>query len=277
MKRLPFIVISLLLLGSVARSAERILQLGHFDVASGPLTISPESTNPLPDGCVAQLMVDSDGNGPVSPGVNGAPGAGDRLLWSQGEDNTRRVVSFRVNGQAYFGADGYFLTDPGPIALESSGPLVFIRVWNAPDVHEATGYWDSPLCCVVGGFQQLSFLRGEWTYYRWDRPPQRDCDGHPAHAEGELAAAESSEPLWAWPNPFNSTARVRLNLERAERVRLRVFDVQGRAVANLAEEILPVGAHDLTVDGSAWPTGLYFISAEIGPEQAIVMRLLLIR
>jgi flagellar hook assembly protein FlgD len=51
------------------------------------------------------------------------------------------------------------------------------------------------------------------------------------------------------PNPASHQATIRLSLPAEGRVATRIYDVSGRQVRALPEEILTTGAHDLTWDG----------------------------
>jgi uncharacterized repeat protein (TIGR01451 family) len=62
-----------------------------------------------------------------------------------------------------------------------------------------------------------------------------------------------------YPNPFNPTTTIGYYLPRAMTVRLTVFDVAGREVAVLINnETRAAGRHQLTLDASRMPSGLYF-------------------
>ncbi|MBZ0267253.1 VCBS repeat-containing protein, partial [bacterium] len=66
------------------------------------------------------------------------------------------------------------------------------------------------------------------------------------------------------PSPFRETVNVDLALERAGRVRVRVFDVRGRVVATLQDGPLLPGAHVLRWSGTdsggnAVASGVYFL------------------
>jgi len=43
-----------------------------------------------------------------------------------------------------------------------------------------------------------------------------------------------------------------------------VYDVQGRRVALLRDEVQLAGAHTVTIDGSAWGSGVYFVQLRTG-------------
>ena len=65
--------------------------------------------------------------------------------------------------------------------------------------------------------------------------------------------------LSVYPNPFNSEARIRFDLDRAARVTLRVYDLTGRLVKTLLDEVQGAGRHELTFDGASLASGTYFV------------------
>jgi hypothetical protein len=76
--------------------------------------------------------------------------------------------------------------------------------------------------------------------------------------EGEGAAPERSFVSAAYPNPFNAQARFELTLDRAESVRVEVFDVLGRRVALVHEGRLAAETpHTFLLDGRRWVDGVY--------------------
>jgi len=277
MKRSTSIIILALLLVHPAWSGEGWrLDLAYFDAAGGALTERVMESLPLADGCIGQVIEDVDGKGAALPLEDGRPGEGDCLLIADDERNIQ-LVSFRTNGGERLGESGFFWVMLEEHAGELPERAVFLRVWNSSDFGAATGYWDSPVFRVLGGLQQVSFLRSEWVFCEIAGGSESMVDGFSSNSESSPALAEDARVLTTWPNPFNSTARIRLSLTQTEQVRLRVFDIQGRVMSTLAESIFEVGDHNLTVDGAAWPTGLYFLAAEIGGERTITQRMLLIR
>lgn len=61
----------------------------------------------------------------------------------------------------------------------------------------------------------------------------------------------------AYPNPFNDRTMIPLTLATAARVRLDVFDAQGRLVKQFPERRLPAGTHTLIVDADGLAPGPY--------------------
>ena len=71
------------------------------------------------------------------------------------------------------------------------------------------------------------------------------------------------------PNPFNPTTSIEYELNRPERVVLRVYDVQGRLVRTLVNEPMVAGRHAAVWDGlndrgHAAGSGVYFARMEAG-------------
>ncbi|MGB3542521.1 T9SS type A sorting domain-containing protein, partial [Rubrivirga sp.] len=65
----------------------------------------------------------------------------------------------------------------------------------------------------------------------------------------------------AAPNPMRDQASLGLALEAAGPVEVAVFDLLGRAVAQVHSGPLAAGQHVLEVDASALPSGIYVVRA----------------
>jgi hypothetical protein len=63
----------------------------------------------------------------------------------------------------------------------------------------------------------------------------------------------------AYPNPFNNTTTISFNLAQSAKVDLAVFDLQGRLITQLAEDVYSPGTHRITVDASGLSSGIYFV------------------
>jgi len=70
--------------------------------------------------------------------------------------------------------------------------------------------------------------------------------------------------LTVFPNPFNSVTQIEFTLPATQRVSLRLYDVLGREVAVLMNEIQTAGQHRLTFDASGLPSGVYLCRLEVG-------------
>ncbi|HEY3295433.1 MAG TPA: YCF48-related protein [bacterium] len=88
----------------------------------------------------------------------------------------------------------------------------------------------------------------------------------PAFSEGSHAAPPSSIHLCNYPNPFNPTTEIRFDLARAGKTSLKVYDLLGKEVAQLMNDVLPAGVHNATFDASKLPSGIYFYRLQSGTE-----------
>ena len=84
-----------------------------------------------------------------------------------------------------------------------------------------------------------------------------------------------------YPNPFNPSTRFDYSLPARTRVQLGVFDVRGRLVASLVDELLPAGYHTVTWngcsrDGAYVASGTYLARLVAGSE-AVARRITLLK
>jgi hypothetical protein len=85
-------------------------------------------------------------------------------------------------------------------------------------------------------------------------------------ATGHLAAS---------PNPFVSSTAIRYQIATAARVRLTVYDLSGRQVAQLVNDEQGPGAHEARLDGVGLASGVYRCRLDVGGSvtERIVVRL----
>ena len=72
--------------------------------------------------------------------------------------------------------------------------------------------------------------------------------------------------LNAFPNPFNSTTRIRFTLPHSQFVSVKLFDFSGREVATLQQGNLSRGEHAMIWDATNFPTGIYFCKVETADD-----------
>jgi len=75
------------------------------------------------------------------------------------------------------------------------------------------------------------------------------------------------------PNPFRGATRASFDLPQSERVTLKVFDLGGRMVRVLADEIYPAGRHEVSWNatdngGNPAAAGIYFLNITAGSFSA---------
>ncbi len=67
-----------------------------------------------------------------------------------------------------------------------------------------------------------------------------------------------------YPNPFNPISTIRYSTPAMGRVTLQVFDVLGRLVATLVDDVEPGGKKTATFDGSGLSSGIYVCRLKAG-------------
>ena len=85
----------------------------------------------------------------------------------------------------------------------------------------------------------------------------------------------------SYPNPFNSTTRIRYVLPRSGHIRLSVYDVLGRTVDVLEDKAKDAGYFTATWDGTdangrPAASGVYFCALE-APGRRLINKMMLIR
>jgi hypothetical protein len=78
------------------------------------------------------------------------------------------------------------------------------------------------------------------------------------------------------PNPFNAQTTIRFDLAHRAHACLVVHDLMGREVAELVDDVLSSGPHEISFDARALPSGVYFYSLIVGPQH-LTRKLLLVK
>jgi hypothetical protein len=67
-----------------------------------------------------------------------------------------------------------------------------------------------------------------------------------------------------YPNPFNPQTRIMYEIPTSEKVRITISDLLGREVAELSNELMNAGSHQVVFDGTGFASGVYFYKIEAG-------------
>src|SRR5690554_449756 len=67
-----------------------------------------------------------------------------------------------------------------------------------------------------------------------------------------------------FPNPFANETKVLFNLKEASNVSYTVVDLTGKVVANVNEGTTMAGDHEITIDGSSFANGVYYLNITAG-------------
>jgi photosystem II stability/assembly factor-like uncharacterized protein len=94
---------------------------------------------------------------------------------------------------------------------------------------------------------------------------------HPLHFQ-----PADHDLLSVYPNPFNSEARITYDLESRGRVQLDLFNLEGRLIRTLSDEIQEIGRHELHFSGAGLSSGIYFARL-VTPTRARTQKIVLLK
>jgi len=72
--------------------------------------------------------------------------------------------------------------------------------------------------------------------------------------------------LHNYPNPFNASTTIKYNLVAPRRVKLTVYNIIGRQVAVLVDEVQSAGSHTVSWSANKFSSGIYFVNLKAGPD-----------
>lgn len=76
-------------------------------------------------------------------------------------------------------------------------------------------------------------------------------------AERPASTGHSFELLGSYPNPFNASTQINLQLGKTQHVRIVIYDLRGREIAVLSDGMLESGTRRITWDAQGLPSGVY--------------------
>lgn len=78
-----------------------------------------------------------------------------------------------------------------------------------------------------------------------------------------------------YPNPFNPSTKIKFTLPQAGNVKLTVYDILGREIRTLVNEVRDAGVHEVSFNASSLSSGVYFYRIEAGKYTATKKMLLI--
>ena len=80
-----------------------------------------------------------------------------------------------------------------------------------------------------------------------------------------------------YPNPFNPRTIINNELRIKNFVVLKVYDIAGREVATLVNDIMPAGKHEVEFNAEDLSSGVYFYSLNVDGKKMDVKRMALVK
>ncbi len=95
--------------------------------------------------------------------------------------------------------------------------------------------------------------------------------------EAPIGTPRTLSLLQNYPNPFNPTTTIQFSVEKDGRVVVKAFDLLGRKVTTLYENVARAGRiYSIPFNGSQFSSGVYFYSIESG-NQHLVKKMLMVK
>jgi len=82
--------------------------------------------------------------------------------------------------------------------------------------------------------------------------------------------------LSAYPNPFNPHSTISFSLPYAGKISLKLYNLKGQMLRELANADYPTGAHSISFDASDLPSGIYFLRL-ISESKTITRKISLVK
>ena len=145
-------------------------------------------------------------------------------------------------------SDPSFFTMPIQIKVDFAASDTLITVFNNAQVQN--------LNVTVSGMPiSISFDSGNWILKNVNSV---------VHDSEDVITPDIFSLEQNYPNPFNPSTTIKFTIGAKQFVSLKLFDVLGKEVSTLVNEVLETGSHEVTLDASNLPSGAYFYTINTG-------------
>ncbi|MBS1495231.1 MAG: T9SS type A sorting domain-containing protein [Bacteroidetes bacterium] len=198
------------------------------------------------------------------------------ITWSQKADMPMRGTNSRPGGHAVNGRFYVVLgeTTPGLLYQDS------IQVYNIADsswlpvpltgrgANSASNYWGLISSSIVnnkvkvwipGGFYPTTVTTSKLFCLTDSMGCVITNNGNPMTILPEKYNLSQN-----YPNPFNPTTRIMYSIPNSGLVKLKVFDILGKEVMTIVNEVKNAGDYAMDFDGRNLSSGIYFYKLEAG-------------
>jgi hypothetical protein len=222
----------------------------------GPVTLRQQVPGSAPPGgYVHRVHLGSFGDAPLATGSFPWTKAASEVVASLVSGSARRGAS-AMAGAARSGGRVFHRRAPGwLVLLDATGATV----GEEADLTVAMPIDEAAEARITAAEEAPAEETTDGT-----RDPQASAT---PSVSGDGTATPSVVVLAApYPNPSADQAAVRFGLPEPGPVRIAVYDVLGRRVAVLLDDVREAGWHSAALDGSALPAGTYSVRLEVGGE-----------
>ena len=123
-------------------------------------------------------------------------------------------------------------------------------------------------------FEDKNYAGGSIFKYRLK---QVDVNGNHNYSEEVTVQIEIKkyELFQNYPNPFNPITKIRFMIPQRSNIELKVYDVAGREIITLMNEMKDIGSYEVLFDGSKLSSGVYIYRLKTGSYTAVKKMLLI--
>ncbi len=124
--------------------------------------------------------------------------------------------------------------------------------------------WTTDYTVTTGSFYHMTKSRSGATLWAVRSNGAISRYGQPITGVSNPTATIPSEYalLQNYPNPFNPVTKISFDLPKTGLVSLKVFDILGKEVATLVNEVKNPGSYIVDFDGASLSSGVYFYRLE---------------
>lgn len=123
--------------------------------------------------------------------------------------------------------------------------------WICPDDFESDGVHPSSLGETKIANLLLNFFRSDTTTKKWFLSTTTGVSIINENIPSKFEVNQN------YPNPFNPTTKISFALPKQGFVTLKIYDIIGREIATLVNEVLEHGTYNVIFDAEGLPSGIY--------------------
>ena len=173
-------------------------------------------------------------------------------------DVVARGVATLVNNASYSDITGYIAVPPAAYTLDvkdSSGTVTVVSFGA-----DLSGLANGAAVVFASGFLNPGANQNGPAFGLYAVLPNGTVVAFgPATSVSEAETVPGEFSLWQnYPNPFNPSTRIAFTLPARTDVRLSVYDVVGREVATLVNEVKSEGRHEVEFSAANIASGVYY-------------------
>ncbi|MCC6886307.1 MAG: T9SS type A sorting domain-containing protein [Ignavibacteria bacterium] len=219
----------------------------------------------------SQVMADSSAifklfivkSGLIATGWNVAAGTGEMAIIPG--DTISKVLPFIYSNRPDTSIE---ITQTQPLPANGSDTVIIEFVYKAPPVGNITD-----TIFANGNAVDLNFnTDGD----NWNFAPIFTVDITTVSVPNNNTIVNDYDLSQNYPNPFNPVTNIRFDIMKAGKVRLSVYDITGKEVSVLTNEVLKPGSYEVGFNASHLSSGVYYYRIEAG-EFVSVKRMVLLK